>query len=899
MSSVRDTPPLPFATPGSPPRPGSDAAQYGPEYYLNRFDPPYAREHAHWLQFFGRIAQDIVQYLNPRTVLDVGCAKGFLVECLRDRGVEAYGFDVSQHAIDAVRDDIKPYCWVGSATDGIPDHYDLITCIDVCEHLTEFDARRAIRNMAAHADAILFSSTPADRSEPTHVNVRPIIYWLRAFREFSFTPDLDFNAGIIAPQAILLRHSPDRVSDELLHKIAAGKTHAITESERGGAELQLGSELGQSRTELQSLRAERDQLSRELSEAHAQLASQKERSSYLQAELAERQDELAARTATLKAILSSRGWKLLNKFRDLRTWAMQNEIVRRLGYLVLRRMIGANTADMEYQRWIEARERPSINVPEILQNIARFQYKPKFSILMPVYNTATKLLDAAIDSVRAQYYDNWELCICNDGSSAFHVRRALDAWTKKDSRIKVVHSPKNEGISSASNRALAVATGEFVGLLDHDDELSPNALYENVRLLQEHPEADMIYSDEDKLGPNGRRIDPFFKPDWSPEYMLSCMYTCHFGVYRKQLLENLGGFRKEFEGSQDYDLVLRVSEKTRNIFHLPKVLYHWRMAASSAAWSSHVKPYAFRAAKKAITEHLNRRGIPAQVLDGAWRGHYRLQFDVDRTAKISIIIPTHDKVELLSKCIRSIERKTKYSNYEILIVDNQSSDPDTLDYLSSSPHRVLSFPEPFSFSRIVNFAAQHATGNYLLFLNNDTEVISPRWVEEMLGYCQQKDIAVAGAKLLFPNDQIQHAGVILGIAGVAGHALKGFASDSRHHFGLSCNVRNYSAVTAACMMVRKDVFDELGGFDESLPIAYNDVDFCLRVRQAGYRIVCTPHAELYHVESASRGYPKNEREFIDMQRRWGKVLMNDPYYNPNLTLDREDFGLRMSGPFPA
>ena len=893
MSSVPKDFPLPFSTPGAAPSSHPNASHYGPDYYLNHFDPPYSREHPHWLDFFNKIADEIVRTIRPKSVLDVGCAKGFLVEALRDRGVEAYGIDISEHAVSEVREDIRPFCSVAGATEPIQRHYELITCIEVCEHLSEFEARSAIRNMATHADAVLFSSTPSDFAEPTHINVRPIIYWLRAFREFSFAP-ADFNADIVAPQAILFRRSDQRPSDDVLHQIAKVKTAAVRTANHPQQQ-ELVRERDELCADLQSVSSRRDQLETEVLDLKQKLAEQEERSSFLNSELEERQDELAARTATLNAVLSSRGWKLLNRFRDLRTWAMQHELLRRFGHVIFRRIVGATAGDLEYQRWIETREKPSVDVPAILRDIEGFHYKPTISILMPVYNTNPKLLDAAIESVRAQYYDNWELCICDDGSNASHLGPALKAWTEKDYRIKVIRNPRNQGISLASNCALSAASGEYVAFLDHDDELSRNALYENVKLLQEHPEADMIYSDEDKLGPNGRRIDPFFKPDWSPEYMLSCMYTCHLGVYRKKLLDELGGFREGFEGSQDYDLVLRLAEKTKNIFHIPKILYHWRMAATSAAFSSHAKPYAYRAAKQAISEHLNRRGIRAQVLDGAWRGHYRLHFDVDRTSKVSIIIPSRNKVELLSKCVRSIETKTKYKNYEILIVDNQSSEADAIEYLKASPHRVLPFTEPFSFSRIINFAAQHAQGDYLLFLNNDTQVISPRWIEEMLGYCQQKEIGIVGAKLLFPNDQIQHAGVILGIAGVAGHALKGFACDSRQHFGLSCNVRNYSAVTAACMMVRKEVFNEVGGFDESLPIAYNDVDFCLRVRNAGYRIVCTPHAELYHVESASRGYPKTEREFTDMQNRWGKALMNDPYYNPNLTLDREDFGLRMSG----
>ncbi len=864
MSTARNAVPLPLSAPGvNRNRPRTASELYGPEYYHSHCGLPYSREYPEWLEFFGRAADQIISSLHPRTAVDLGCAQGFLVESLRDRGVDAYGVDISEYAISQVRDDVKPFCRVASVTDDIDRHYDLITCIEVCEHLTEFEARRAIRNMTSHADAVLFSSTPNDFSERTHVNVQPIIYWLRAFREFSFAPDLAFNAEIISPQAILFRHTQQKPSDQWLTEIARTKTDAVLAASRN-AESQVQGEVAHLKSEVERLEA-----------------------------------ELAARTATLNAVLNSRGWKLLNHYRNLRIWILQNERLRRLGLVLFRNTTGRTLSDWQYRRWILEREQPSIDVPAIRQAISGFAFMPTISIVVPVYNTPAELINAFVNSVRAQYYENWELCICNDGSSAMHVRPLLDEWSERDSRIKVVHSGKNEGISSASNRALGLAAGEYVGLLDHDDELSPNALYENVKLLQSHPEADMIYSDEDKLNARGQRIDPFFKPDWSPEYMLSCMYTCHFGVYRKRLLNEIGGFRVGFEGSQDYDLVLRVSEKTDKIFHIPKVLYHWRIVAGSAAGSSGAKPYAYVAARKALREHLNRRRVRAEVADGKWLGHYSIRFKLENIEPVSVIIPTKDKVRLLRSCIQSIEKETSYPNYEIIIVDNQSSRAETKQYFSTLRHRIVTMEEPFNFSRLINRGAAESRAKYLLFLNNDTQVISADWIETMAGLCQQHDIGIVGGKLLYPGDRIQHAGITLGVAGIAGHAFRRFVRDTFHHFGAACDLRNCSAVTGACMMVRKEVFDQVGGFDESLPIAYNDVDFCLRVRQAGYRIVYTPAAELYHIESASRGYRTSEKEAIEMQRRWAKVIMNDPYYNPNLTLDHEDFGLRLSGPFPS
>lgn len=612
----------------------------------------------------------------------------------------------------------------------------------------------------------------------------------------------------------------------------------------------------------------------------------------LKAKLASCEAQLAVANTTLATIFDSKTWKLMSALQNLKVRFRRNPVLRLaagLGMVV----INSSSPHRSYQKWITTREAPTLNRDDALKAIARFTYRPKISIIMPVYNTPEKLLRRAIESVLAQYYDNWELCVCDDASSDAGLRSLLQNWAQHDPRIHVVFSKENTGIAGASNQALRLATGEFVGFLDHDDELSPSALYEVARLLQDHADADMIYSDEDKLGLGGRRDQPFFKPDWSPEYLLSCMYTCHFGVYRKALVDSIGGFREDFDGSQDYDLVLRMSEKTNRIYHIPKVLYHWRMTRFSTAQSGAVKPHAFTAARRALGEHLQRRQVRAVVHDGRQPGHYRIRFEADPQSKISIIIPTRDNVRMLSRCIRSIESKTQWRNYEVVVVDNQSFNSETKNYLSSLSHKVLPFPEAFNFSRILNHAVKECAGDYLLFLNDDTEVISPDWLGVMLGICQQKEIGVVGAKLLYRDHRIQHVGVVLGLGGPAGHVLRGFSRHTWRQFGIASDMRNCSAVTAACMMVRRDVFEEVQGFDETLAVAYNDVDFCLRVREAGYRIVVTPDAELYHHESVSRGYAIDAAEVARFQKRWGTLLANDPYYNPNLTLQHEDFGYRI------
>jgi GT2 family glycosyltransferase len=604
----------------------------------------------------------------------------------------------------------------------------------------------------------------------------------------------------------------------------------------------------------------------------------------------ELEQQLASAESTLEMIRNSKGWRLLGKYREVKG-AAQRVYLGHFPGRVLRFL--KQVLKNDYETWIKRIEQPGWDRDKITRSINDFSHKPKTSILMPVYNTPQKYLQKAIASVQAQVYENWELCICDDGSPEEGVRADLQRYSKEDNRIIVYFSPENLGISGASNRALQLASGEFVGLLDHDDELSPYALYEVVKLLQEFPETDLIYSDEDKLGPGEVRTDPFFKPEWSPEYFLSCMYICHFGVYRRSILEEIGGFRRGFEGSQDYDLALRFTERTGRIRHIPKVLYHWRMIPGSAAGSSEAKPYAYIAAKKALAEHLQRTGREGSIIDGQWLGHYRAKFNIVNTDKVSIIIPTRDRVQFLKRCITSIELKTTYQNYEILIIDNQSVEPKTCEYLNVSPHRVLKFPEQFNFSRLINFGVKHAQGTYLLFLNNDTEVICAEWLSAMLEFCQQKEVGAVGAKLLFPDNRIQHIGVVLGLGGVAGHPFTGFPSESSHYFGTAGDIRNYSAVTAACMMVRKQVFEQVGGFDENLSVAYNDVDFCLRIRKAGYRIVATPYAKLYHYESASRGYQIDLREVQYMRRRWGNILSNDPYYNPNLILKAEGFSIRL------
>ena len=570
-----------------------------------------------------------------------------------------------------------------------------------------------------------------------------------------------------------------------------------------------------------------------------------------------------------------------------------------------KKLISLGVFESDYDKWIKKNQLTDKMIAEIKEEIIQFGYNPTISIIMPVYNVDQVWLEKAIDSVINQLYKNWELCIADDASTKKHTKKTLERYSKKEKRIKVRYLEENQGISGASNEALSMATGEYIGLLDNDDELTIDALYENVKLLNKHPKADIIYSDDDKLDMNGNRCEPHFKPDWSPDMFLSEMYTCHFGVYRKSIVDKIGGFRKGYEGSQDYDLVLRLTEKTINIFHIPAILYHWRKIPGSAAHSTNAKDYAYLNAKKALSDYLRRNSIEGEVVDGKFVGSYRVRRRIKNDPKISIIIPFKDEVEVLERCLSSIAGKTNYKNYKIYLVNNQSEKKETFKYLDKIKDNpifsLLDYNKPFNFSAVNNYAVDQIDSEYIVFLNNDTEVISPDWIEAMLEFCQRKDVGAVGAVLYYPNETVQHGGIILGIAGVAAYSHRKASKDSFGYFGRLKIIQNLSAVTAACLMTKKTIFKEIGGFDENCAYAFNDVDLCLRMREKGYLIIYTPYAEFYHHESLSRGYedtPEKQvrfsKEIEYFQRKWKEVLAKgDPYYNPNLTLEREDFSIRI------
>lgn len=526
---------------------------------------------------------------------------------------------------------------------------------------------------------------------------------------------------------------------------------------------------------------------------------------------------------------------------------------------------------------------------------------------MPVYDPPLDFLDQAIWSVRQQLYPDWEFCIADDASKNSAVRDLLEKHANEDQRIKVVYRTENGHISKASNSALELATGEYIVLFDNDDLLPEHALFHVVEAIHANPDAALIYSDEDKLNKAGVRVDPYFKCDWNPELFLGHNLISHLGVYRSDFVKAIKGFRIGYEGSQDYDFAARIIELIRpdQIVHIPRVLYHWRMLPGSASMGTTEKPYALVASEKALNEHLARQMILANV-EAMPMGMHHVRFHLpDQQPLVSIIIPTRDAMDLVRTCVTSIFNLTTYKNFEILLVDNGSTDVEALRYFGELERahanlRVILDNRPFNFSALNNNAVKHATGELIALLNNDTEIISPDWLSELVSIAIQKNTGVVGAKLYYPNNNLQHGGVILGLGAnkVAGHMHHNIAKTNYGYYGRAILTQEISAVTAACLVVRKDIYEEVGGLDENLEVAFNDVDFCLKVREAGYRNIWTPHAELYHYESISRGHEDSpekkvrfEKETRYMQERWEDLLQNDPAYNPNLTLDHSDFSL--------
>lgn len=557
----------------------------------------------------------------------------------------------------------------------------------------------------------------------------------------------------------------------------------------------------------------------------------------------------------------------------------------------------------DYNLWLKQHSASSYVLKRQRQH--KFSYSPKISVVIPLYNTPLKYLKEILESLLNQSYGNLEVCLA-DGSSEDNVEKFIKRRYGRNPKIRYQRLKKNLGISENTNAAIEMASGEYIMLSDHDDVVTRDALFEIVKAINKNRDADIVYTDEDKVTMDGKDyFEPSFKPDYNLDLLRSSNYICHIFVVKRSLLEKAGTFRKEYDGAQDFDLILRCCEKAKKIVHIPKILYHWRSHPNSTAEKPESKMYAFEAGRRALEAHYERSGIKASVELTSLFGRYKTVYQVTGHPKVSIIIPNKDHIEDLDKCLKSIWEKTTYDNYEIIIVENNSEEKDTFAYYEMIQSikdnvRVLTWKKGFNYAAINNYAVSYAQGEFLLFLNNDVEIITERWIEEMLGYCQREDVGIVGAKLYYPDDTVQHAGVIIGMGGVAGHIFCGAGRGEYGYCAKLVSAQDYSAVTAACMMTTKQLFEKVEGFDEGFQVAFNDIDYCMKVRKEGKLVVFTPYAELYHYESKSRGKEETAAqlkrftgEVRRFEKKWPEILeKGDPYYNKNLTLKKGDCSLR-------
>lgn len=559
--------------------------------------------------------------------------------------------------------------------------------------------------------------------------------------------------------------------------------------------------------------------------------------------------------------------------------------------------------EVPYGPWYEAYVPDESELEK--QRKHRFTYEPLISVAVPAFCTPETFLIQMVESLLAQTYSNWELCIANGSPEDTVMKGVLEQYMKKDSRIRVSELTENKGIAGNTNAALEMAEGEFVGLLDHDDLLAPNALYEVVRALEADRELDAVYTDEDKVTTElDEHFQPHLKPDFNLDLLRSNNYICHFFVVRRSIVKKAGGFRQEFDGAQDHDFIFRCVEIARKVGHIPEILYHWRTHKASTADNPASKMYAFDAGKRAIEAHLERTGTEGVVTHTPDLGFFRVKYPVQGNPLVSIIIPNKDEKETLKDCIESIRKKTEYENYEIIIVENNSTTEEIFQYykeLSQDPRiRLLRWKKEFNYSAINNYGVSHARGEYLLFLNNDVKIITPGWIKEMLGVCQRPEVGAVGVKLIYPDNTIQHAGCVIGIGGIAGHMFVDMPANRTGYLHKASILQDMSAVTAACMMMKRTAFEEAGGFTEKLSVAFNDVDLCLKVRKNKKLIVYDPYVELYHMESKTRGAEDStekvrrfQEEIEYMRCQWIDILKNgDPYYNKNLSLTKWNYSLR-------
>lgn len=845
-------------------------------------------------EYFDNLAKNIVDKFNPKTVLDCGCAMGYLVSALRRLGVEAFGVDISEYAISKVEPEIKEYCFNKSITDKLPQElpnkFDLVVCNRILDCMGYEDVAIALSNISQVSDNILIGDSCAVYKD----NVESYI----KFREYV--------VGLLAKNE-KFRDTGSRLFVDDWHLDLYCKADNLT------------AVVKKYEKDIALIKNQNQKLIHENSLLNDKIVNYSEKFVFL-TKLSDKYNALKKDNESLKGKLvyyddtvNSLSWKCVSHVRSFFGKIKRKiKFVKKgihsiftIGFKATFKKFRKRLSDFrDYSLYMK--NNMPLDEEIVFQKNYSFDKKIVFSIVVPLYNTNIDFLRGMIESVINQTYSGWELCLA-DGSDSEHgdIEKCCNEYVAKDSRIVYKKLENNMGISGNTNAAIKLAQGDYIALLDHDDLLHPSALYECMKVMEDKF-VDVIYTDEMIFrGKIENVISIHFKPDFSPDTLLGHNYICHFLVYSRELQSKVGYFSDECGGSQDYDMVLRLTEHAKNIVHIPKVLYFWRSHNLSVASDVSVKPYCMESAKKAISNHLKRIGREATVTNSDVLSTYKINYKIIDSPKVSILIPNKDNILYLDRCIKSILEKSTYSNFEIIIIENNSVERETEDFYKvlekkDSRIKVVRYDGDFNYSKINNFGVEFATGEYILLLNNDIEVISANWIEEMLMFAQRDDVGAVGAKLCYDDDTVQHAGVIIGIGGVAGHAHKHLHRKSEGYVHRMSIAQNLSAVTAACLMTKIDIWKEMHGLDEKFRVAFNDVDFCLRIRKAGYLVVFTPYAELYHYESKSRGYedtPEKVYRFSNeskaMKERWHEVLeKGDPYYNPNFSLDSEDFQIK-------
>lgn len=898
---------------------------YGEKYYETGCGTNYHNRES-WMTFFRNIARNIVSSLNPHTVLDVGCAFGYLVEALRELGVEAWGIDISNYAVEQSAECVRPYLYVQSAVDPLPStfpqKFDLIVSIEVLEHLHEEEMVRVLDRLVFYADKMLISASFSDFSEPTHFNVQPPAYWVRNFAERGFFESTIFDGSFLTPQTILVVRCPNMTIGQLAfdYKHALWLMQArLNMAEENTKRIKL--EADQRVTiEKEKIRQNTRKLEKVMQNQFAyqiqELNNQAKHLTALEASLAISTTEcqrikdskayrLYSRVEKVFFPLGSKRRRLLLALYLTPRYILDGSFFRRIMRKTkqsAQHLLG-NEENDRYYKWIELNEPDAQELSS--QSRSQFTVNPKISIVVPVYNTPLRYFTAMVESVRNQSYTNWELCLA-DGSSDNRDELEQFIAALADDRIRFISCEKNEGISGNTNIALAHSTGTYIGFLDHDDTLAPFALYQIANCINHYNDADFIYSDDDRITNNNARMFPCFKPDFSADHLRACNFIGHFTVVARSLVDLIGNLNAEYDGSQDYDFVLRATEKATRIVHIPRILYHFRMHEQSVAQNENAKPYAYLAAKAAIQASLDRQGLCGTVEDGVIRNSYRIKYAINGCPKVTIVIPTMDHIDDLRNCIESILHKSTYPNYEVLLIENNSNDKETFAYYErlseDSRVRILTWDGTgFNYAALINFGVTNADGEYVITLNNDTEVITPEWIEELLMFAQRSDVGMVGGRLYYRDGTLWNSGLALDNNRSVTLLHNKIPGDSSGYYGRAVVVQCFSALAGACLMFRRETYMQIGGMDDVLyKVAHNDIDLGLKIIQRGLCLVYTPFCELYHFESKSRGSDlegENLKRFMVEDRclltSWKDYLQyGDPFYNINLSLETPNFEVR-------